>query len=464
MEKKTFLKGNELHSAIKSHLETIRSSLSIEHFSDDLVNKAVHILDSHNQIVEKLKRRNFISLLEQERELKGEAKLGYVLCVDGRLSSIHFGRTVNIWEEPAGLLKVVKNENDQLVVASELLNDVLRREAEDSREVFEIFFAHTSLKTDHICGYMNSSRKKGETDDDLVKRNLRQFEEKQIPAFTNSYNKAREAQGKDPLKQVAVAALFDTDTMGVILNYGKDNQLSTTGLLEEEGFKEKIQQTLEGEENAFGYWKDKFTDPKNFLRYYQKVVEITKEIMNNNSIGLNQRLTDYIKNNYPDLTESQAKAFLFALSRRLAFQYLTGLSKLPGNGHPDHPFADHKEKFATISTSGEGILDRFNVCDQSFSITSSDVKSAIDQTTKVALPLLDKYDDDKEKHIIFVSTPVGKDDDISSLRDENRKYFEALFQNDEIKKRIMEGKLLLIPVLVRTTGEIIEIPEHIKSG
>jgi hypothetical protein len=38
---------------------------------------------------------------------------------------------------------------------------------------------------------MAANRLKGETDDQLVKRNLREIEEERIPAFTNSFNKAR---------------------------------------------------------------------------------------------------------------------------------------------------------------------------------------------------------------------------------------------------------------------------------
>jgi hypothetical protein len=311
---------------------------------------------------------------------------------------------------------------------------------------------------------MAANRLKGETDDQLVKRNLREIEEERIPAFTNSFNKARLGHKKETLKQVAVSALFDTDTMGIVLNYGKENQLSTTDLLEKEGFKERIAEAMNNEENSFGFWKDKFTDAKEFLSYYKKVVETTEKIMKDDGIGLNTRLLNYIKENYPDLISSQLQAFMFSLSRRLAFQYLTGLSKLPESGHPDHAFADHKERFATISTSGEGVLDRFNIVEQSFGITSSNIKSAVIQATQVALPLLDKHDDDKENHIIFVSTPLGQGDKIESLREKNRAYFESLYQNDEIKRRIMEGRLLLIPVLVKTTGEIVEILEHIKKG
>jgi hypothetical protein len=455
---------SELRQEVISHIQRLFSSLNIEQFPQETVDKAIHILQSHNQIVEGLKKPKFIELLRNERNLKGETKLGYVLCVDGRLQSIHFGRTVNIWEEPAGLFDVQLDEEGQLIVASKELRGVLDREAEESREIFEIFFAHTSLKTDHICGYMAANRLKGETDDQLVKRNLREIEEERIPAFTNSFNKARLGHKKETLKQVAVSALFDTDTMGIVLNYGKENQLSTTDLLEKEGFKERIAEAMNNEENSFGFWKDKFTDAKEFLSYYKKVVETTEKIMKDDGIGLNTRLLNYIKENYPDLISSQLQAFMFSLSRRLAFQYLTGLSKLPESGHPDHAFADHKERFATISTSGEGVLDRFNIVEQSFGITSSNIKSAVIQATQVALPLLDKHDDDKENHIIFVSTPLGQGDKIESLREKNRAYFESLYQNDEIKRRIMEGRLLLIPVLVKTTGEIVEILEHIKKG
>lgn len=444
---------------------------------DYLPVKASQILHENNEIAANLQTQEMINLLGKERSLKGDAKVGYVICVDGRLQSIHFGRVVNIWEEPASFFKVEqglvtdKNNQENLgwQIASSDLIEALRTEAEAGRELFEIVFAHAALTTGHDCGYANALSNKGEDGGEnrliglkgkeLIEKNLEILEEEQSQAITNTYNTLRHNADKsrNALSRVAVTALFDTDSYGIVLNYGQSNELSTTKIIEEEGFKEIIESQTGIQ---FASLKGSYLEPKTFMKYYGSVIDLTERLMDDDAIGINQKLYQYIESNYGDLTEDQKQAFLFTLTRRIASQYVTGMSHV--DGHPDHRFSEHAEEFAAVGDMGGALPDRFNLSRQSFGITSSDPDSALHQVRDVAIPLLNKNAPvQRGKNIVFLAKGVERGRPSSSDRAKHAEMFKKIIKDHDIKQQLNNGSLLLIPVLVdEETGLAIDIPDY----
>lgn len=460
-----------------------RLNVSADIFSE-LGTRALGIINDHNTIAEQLSTNpEFKTLLKREEQLRGASKLGHIICIDGRLMAIHFGRTVDIWEEPASGFRVELRKDQGLIIgtdglaqvgpkiASPDLVEALKIEASQGSDLLEIIYAHTSLTTPHICGYMNGKREKGKKeikgyekyanldDEELLQENLKEIESDQIPAFTNTYNTLRHDNNHEVLKKIAISAVFDTDTYGIILNYG-DHELSTTKMLEG-ALKKDIEEHLSKDIGHFGSLRNEFIKPSQFYKYYEKVVKLTEKLMESNEIGFQSFVREYINTHYKELTLNQQQALFFTIARRTAFQYLTGLSSIPETG-PDHPFADHEEGYATVATSGKAVIGRYDVINQSFGITASDMGAAVHQVRDVALPLLDKNDPKgKEAHIIFVATPIDENTTFAGDIVKNASLFKKICQIKEVRERIKKGKLLVVPVLVDSdTEKIIGIPDQ----
>ena len=466
--RKTFNEGINTHVDKLSHFLNVERKL----FRPNLITEAVNILTGHAVISQNMASDSMKNTFIEERRQRGmDVKEGYVICVDGRLANLLLaGKNVNIWEEPASLFNTKKDSDGSTIVESDKLTEVITKTAQDDREMFEMVFAHTSLTTDHVCGKAAALSKQegrplfGLTGRDLAKKNIEMLESEQIPAITNTYNKARKDANLDPLKQVAVSALIDTDTYGMILNFGNTEQgkgeLSTTALLEKSELKNQMIEKLGGD-LQFAKYKDTFDNPNFFKSLYKDIVKVTGALLD--GIDGFAPVTEYINTHYSNLTDIQKKAFIFSMARTIAMQYTTGLSYLPAGEHPHHRFAEHDEGFATMTTEGgQALIGRFDASGQSFGVTTSSKEEAQAQVRDVVLPLLDKsHKVDGGRHTIFVSAPCPE---LENVAKENAiKKIEELMTNllevNEVKKRIQKGNLLLVPVLVdEGNGEIMDIP------
>jgi len=441
-------------------------------FDPLLPKNAIDILSNHTQSVIHLKTDRIQAILDKERQLKGDAKEGFIICVDGRLINLLFaGKHTNMWEEPASLFKTKTNSKGQLVVESKALSTAIEKTAkEDNRDLFEMVLAHTSLTTDHICGKASALSKQaghpmfGLSGRALAIKNLEMLEAEQIPAITNTYNNAREQSGNPKLNQVAVSALFDTDTYGIVLNYGKEgkNELSTTTLLES-GLKAQMEAKF-GEIAQFGKYNKTLDNTDHFIRLYSDLINITEKLINGEVDGFSQ-VSAYIATEYPDLSPIQKKAFIFTMARTISLQYITGLSHLPVGEHPKHPFAEHAEGYATITTEGsQAIIGKNDTVNQSFGVTASTKAEAQGQIKDVVLPLLDKNHEKiggVHRHSIFITAPCdtyGREKDVAIQQVEE--LMKNLLEVPMVLERVREGNLLLIPVLVdKDTSDILEIPK-----
>lgn len=432
------------------------------------------IIHRNNLIGELLQTAEYTQILKEERDLKGNAKLGGVICIDGRFTTIHpFGRTMNVWEEPASFIEVKETQRGLRVKSPQFI-EALTAAAKDKRDLLEIVFAHTSMTTDHKCGRMQAGEEHGEFSDLPVglttpeAKNLYLLENRQIPAITNTFNALRKQNRLPALKQVAISAMYDTDTMGVILNHGKGEfqEYSTTSITL--SLKDDLEYMIGEHYGAFGHMKDSFTDVLQFPSLSRNIVDITRIISSWDKFMVPTQ--DYIQNNYPDLTKDQKQTLFFTLARTTAAQYITGLAKVPLGG-PDHKFAEHEEHYMSVSLDGKPV-GRFDIEEQSFGSSPSDPMGAISHIhTKI--DLLDGHrtkNAQENPDILFVTkivdaslweqyhTPEG-DQTIKRARAALGELCEKIYQDSAINKRIVEdGSLLLVPVLVdQETGKVLEV-------
>lgn len=416
-------------------------------------------------------------IIKKEKELKGNCKTGTVICIDGRISIIHqFGRTANVWEIAGSLVESERRPDGNVYLTTHRLIDALQKtsSASEDRDLLEIVTAHTSSDPDHKCGKMTGVVAAAGLPKDVIDEKGLQAAELRAQAIENTYNEIRRSQGKEPQAQVAITAMIDTDTMGFILNYGKEDVLSSSDVLMHTGLLSNIHDDMLPVVGAFGSMKDTFAAKDRIMEYSQKVEAITRYFMHteiHRADSVVKGIRAYIAEHFPKLTPSQKQALEFTFCRTMASQYVTGLS----GEHFNHPYNEHGEKYISVSPFGKS-FGRHDYTQQSFGSTPKDRKDALTQV-KIKLSIMSHHKGNDDAKIIFVSNPIKKDalshlemsSTYAEIIDSNRAYYEHLYQDKDIKKQIHDGKLILVPLLVdEDTGEVLRImddsPLYINQG
>lgn len=426
------------------------------------------IIARNNQVAKILETPGYRSIVKAKKKLLGKTILGYVLCIDGRIPAIFLGgRFSRYFETPAAEITVIKRKSDgKLIPDSTDLNEALRIAATDENDLLEIVLAHTSLTNPHHgCGAMAGKRQAGILDKNLSNEeaNLKLIKEQSIPALTNVYNEFREQLGFEPLKTVALAALYDTDTFGLIFNFDlKEKSLSTTDLTKE--FSENLDDYFVKNNLVLGTFKEKFSDLKFLVHFSSNLLLITEHILAEKAVPeLLYKIEEYIELNFPDLTSDQRQALKFVIVRNVALQFLIGSCNIK-KSHLDHPFAEHGEGYMAVAMRG-GTIGKFDPENQAFACSPSDPQSGI-ATINVMLSIMG--DSPKIKpYILFVCNSVnGRDlkennQIIQRLMGSNAGLLRDIIQDEKLGKMIESGEMILVPVLIsEDTREVLRIIDH----
>lgn len=460
--------------SVGAYLSHFSQALQIKDMSQERLNqyadRVVRIIDRNNKIADLLESQGpdgYKQIVGEEIKMKGDAKLGFVYCIDGRIPTIFLaGRFANVWEEPAGLITLKNAEDGGKLPKSTLLQQALHEVAREKRDVLEIFFAHTStIEGQNNCKYMNKLQKDGDLPEgatDLTAENLRLYEEEYIPAVTKFYNRKRVKEKMEPLSRVGISAVYETDRMGIVLNYGKgENQFSTSNYINEN--REALEYYVGEHLGTFGEMSNDFTEPEQFIRLSTRLLELTKFMMGNKKFS--EQIDYYLARNYSDLSSSQIQALRYTLFRTSALQYLTGLSMTQSGD--EHTFTHHNEDYLSISLAGKPV-GRFDPKEQVFASNSSDTQTAISEV-RLKLGLMDSHNA-KKPYILFVSNPVRKATFEKYMETESEtinqdlaldsSLYQRMVEDSVLKTRIKDGDLVVVPVLVdQNTGEILHVPD-----
>ncbi len=478
-----------------------------DHEIDEVERRVWENIERINTVSETLSSEKFLKLKERKEKLRGKTELGAVWCVDGRLDGMAMGVLVDIWEVPLGLIKVKKTSDGQLIPDSPELRGHIKDDAIEDRELLEVVFAHyDSTNPHHGCAAnaailsvikdnMSPANQGKLTFDDYSKinhtekaenANLILLRKTSVPAFTQYYNKVREEVGKNALPRIAIAALYDTATMGVTLREESHEDhdvaaiydVTTMGVtLKEKGrgdlaaadltnkYKEIVTTQLD---IAYGEFNQNFTDANVLLDFAEKKVDIMEFLLTNNAAkDFHDEVNSFIKKVYPDLTQGQAQALRFLVAESVAFQHLTGLSKVPVGG-PNHPFSTHSEGYMGISIRGE-YIGKYDT-KQAFGSTAADADDAIEQI-KIEYGVMDKVGVDMDRpRIVFISNSINakafvKDKKARKRASSNNDSITHEIINDpKIRELITAHRLIMINVLIDdNTGEVLDVLDHSSS-
>lgn len=426
-----------------------------------------NIIERNNQVAKALQSPHFRGVVKTQRQLLGKTSLGLVFCIDGRIPAIFLGgRFARHFETPAGEITTIKRKSDgKLIPDSSDLNEALRRIAISSDDLLEIIFAHTSLSDPrHGCGAMMVKKKMGLANSNLSleEANLEIIKQTSIPSITNSYNEFRTQLGLQPLKVVTISALYDTDTFGIILNYGSPNSFSTTLLTFK--YKDQLDEYFIKDNLVFGSFREKFTDLKYMPINARNVLKVTEPLILGKVVPtLLKEVNEYLDKFFKDLTKDQAKALRFLLIRNIAFQFLTGLSTVKKK-NLDHAFSKHEESYMAVAMRG-ATIGKFDPQNQGFASTPSDPGQAI-QNINTMMSIMGSGKQNRP-YILFVCNSVNSRD----LRENNQVLQRIMGSNAGLLRDIVEdknlgvmiekGEIIPVPVLIEeSTREVLKIIDH----
>ncbi len=425
------------------------------------------IIARNNAVAKVLSSPQYRSAVKKKNQLMGAISLGYVICIDGRIPAIFLGgRHTKHFEVPASEISVIKRKSDKHIIPDSTdLNEGLRKIATSGEELLELVFAHTSLlNPQHGCGAMAGKRKAGFLDPKLTNEeaNLKIIEEKTIPAISNIFNEFKTQLGLEPQTVVALPAVYDTDTFGIILNYSSDHPLSTTNLTKE--YQDHLDDYLIKYNLVFGSFRERFTDLKYLAKFNEQILKITESILDKKvAIELLEEVENYIKTHFSDLSNTQSKALKYIILRTVAFQYLTGLCNTRRK-NLDHAFAEHEETFMAVAMRG-GTIGKYDPEDQGFASTPSDPAEAI-SNIKTMLSIMGNFPKIKP-YLLFVCNSVSardlKENDVvvQRLMGSNAGLLRDIIADKQLGELIESGEMIPVPVLVEEgTREVLKIADH----
>ncbi|MBI4038784.1 hypothetical protein HY384_02395 [Candidatus Daviesbacteria bacterium] len=426
------------------------------------------IIERNNQVAKILQTPNQRKIIKKQYELIGRIALGLVFCIDGRIPAIFIGgRFARHFEVPAGEISTLNRKSDgKIIPDSSDLNEALRRIASSGDDLLEIIFAHTSLSNPrHGCGAMMAKRKANLKSPgiSLEEANLNIIQQKTIPAISNMYQEFRTQLGLEPLKLVAVAALYDTDTFGIILNYDlrkEGKHLSISELTNK--YKGEMDEYFQKNNLFFGSMKEKFCDLKYFTHFYQNVMFVEESLMGKKvAAKISEEVKGYIKGFYPDMTDHQKNALFFLLLKNISFQYLTGSSVLKKRVE-HHPFFSHEESYMAVAMRG-ATIGKFDPQNQAFAASPADPKQAI-ANINIMLPLLGKS---QKPYILFVCNSINLRDlkensvVLQRLLGSNSGLLRDIIADQKLGQMIEKGEMVPVPVLIEeNTREVLKIVDH----
>ena len=419
--------------------------------------KIWEIITRNNTVSKILESDKFKKITKRQKELLGGTALGLVFCIDGRIPAIFLGgRFARHFEVPAGEISTIRRKSDnKLIPDSSDLNEALRRIASGPYDLLEVIFAHTSLSNPHHgCGAMIARGGNIEDNLDIIKN-------KTIPSLSNMYREFRIQLGLQPLKTIAIAALYDTDTFGIILNYDlKKESLSTTDLTNK--YKEELDKYFIKNNLVYGSFKEKFADLQYLTPFSKNVMEITEDLLDQKvAPQLLDGLKDYIDKFYQDLTDKQKQALIFLLIRNISFEYLTG-SAILKRKTSGHPFFVHGESCMAVAMRG-ATIGKFDPETQAFAATPADPKQAIANINT----MLSLLNNSKPPYILFVCNSINSRDlkensnVLQRLLGSNAGFLGDIIEDKKLGSMIESGEIIPVPLLIEeNTREVLKIVDH----
>lgn len=441
----------KLQEQLTIYVDRIADLIPTSANKDRLVEEASELIKENNIAAKIASSPGFEHTISEKKVLRGPTSITFTICPDGRNNTkmIVGARGNKQWETLAGIPQITEDEERQAKIRSEALSEAIEKKAIKGGDILHFSLGHFSASdSDRGCGAMGLKKKNGELPEgteDLALANIDLLRES-AKVFANQFNRETHRYGKERIQQAVITGLIDTDTLGLVFNYGTPNELKVTDLTQE--LLTDIPTVLPNEKpfNQPGQLKDYFNNPRCLISIENYVLHVAKNILNkeNGLFKFSKVVDDYIANCYPRLTKEQQKAFKFVIAYNIASQYLGGFYQ------GEHEFTDHNESFQTLSFDGIGV-GRHMYDTQVFASNPSSADEAVSNTAIKSM-IMDKNPHSKRPHILFLALAEGSKN--------VAKMHEAVMSPD-FAQLIEDGVIFPIPVIVkRKTGEILEIPQN----
>ena len=425
---------------------------------ENVFQNALGFIANNNKVARIYASPEFDTIVKKEKESRGPCSIGISICIDGRVV-IPFiaGRLVKAHEAKAGIIEEAPSPIDGInEISSGRLAEAIKKRASEG-DLLEILFAHTSLHhPDHGCGAMTQMKEKHDFPEEveLVRENLK-IQQKKAQLIKKLFNKERMRLHEPELARLAISAVYDTDSMGVILDWNKKKNYSTTKLTERivDSLHKYLSTLKDSASIKPGVLADFYTNPNWAYTLEGLIAEIIPEILKFPAFA--DPTNTFIEKSYSDLNNKQKQALLFFLARTVAFQYLTGSYKADPHLH-----AYHAEDFQSISQDGPNI-GQFMTDAQVFGAGPLSPQTAVEHIL-TQTSLMEQHSKGQKPYVLFIVKSVSaavEPDSMERIRGINRDYFMAILSDPKIQQLIKDGVLAPIPAIINEkTREVIKIP------
>lgn len=446
---------------------------------------ATEAIQRNNQMADIITSPEFIDLLQEQRQLRGDCAVGMEVCIDGRIATAHTaGPAANIHEAMAGRADTTTSTlTGEVMLKSQTVEQAVEsRPYQDSWQLVEMAFAHGEVmehpdgtyEVKSNCGAMAAEAEKAKASgtpfnhEDLIAQNFENLMPS-LEAISRTYNASAKSAGKPELEKVGVRAVYDTKTQGMLIGYGEDNPIFSTALTRqyEAELREQLPRIYRDPRlSQPGYYRETFTQIGRYLEKERHTTQIISYLMEHRDFQWEmqdaaERLTEL-----QGLTSDQLRAIQFKMARGMAFQYLTGLHRQELS--PEHPFSKHNEQYQAITIDdGYGATVGKNDPEvQVFSANTATIPEAVDHVV-TQVTLMDHYNPQKP-YVLFISSGIAEDaTENTEVRKQARatvgRTFNGITQNKQIADLVHAGVLIPVPAIVSSrNGYVVEVPNLLQ--
>lgn len=449
------------------------------------------VVERNNKMSEIIASHEYKAVLTRQRDLRGSCAIGETDCIDGRIGNLHTaGPAIGITEEMAGKTDTYTSKmTGEIKLKSQTLEGAVEgRPFQDSPQLLQFLHAHGEvnqipteepdedlIEIKSNCGAMMkfqqeaSERNEPFASSDLIAENFRLLEDSK-QAITRTYNRAARDANQKELKTVAIRAVYDTKSQGIVLGYGdpKTPPLFTTDLtnLLEEDIKSHFSSAdYDQRLQEPGSFRQGFTRIENFFHKEQLTTDIIEYLMEHPQVIDTIDDATHLYSELRGLTSEQVQALTFKVAKSMAFQYLTGLHRKELSS--EHPFSNHQEQYMAITIDdGYGAtVGQYDPEIQVFAANTATITSAVDHV-KTIVTLMDHYNGAKP-YILMISSGISEGNTSGDVLKQARatvgRTFNGIMQNDDIAQLARAGVIVPVPAIVTSrNNRVIEVPNLLR--
>lgn len=466
------------HAAL--HTESLRNATTfLTRVAGDSSKRAIdevgRILDRHDQMMLLQITPGFQFITQLIKRRIGEAVIGTIFCIDGRIPNILF-QPYKTWEVPGGRISsYTRMDSGSRVPRAKRLTSGVERAARRHTPLVQFSLGHYDrYKSASDCAAFTSWSVEdpklmpdGQRAEVALARHLA---ETSAVCVNNLY------QTWNPGIQVVVEnALYDTATAGLDFKDLQSGELLFSTAEYCLKIRQGLAESTRDEIPPFGYFgeivqvdagQQRGIDINVYLEFSRAIVDLTDIILGfepgsdelRKMHDFSGELIHFVNRQYGDFSEEQKKAIKYVLARTIAYQYLTGYAA--SDADVLHPYRSHNEQYLALST--DGMTVGYQDLEQAFVSSAADIDTALGHLW-LKLGLIRKLGRRRDSFVpFFVSTLIAEEDynfknqNYDNARNVLLEQVRRIAEHENLGEAVKSGELIVVPVyLHRSTGVVL---------